>query len=114
MSAPEPSHDMYDLPSGALDRLDIISAPSLGQGNVMDMLRAGLRSAQDALEKQQQSAFGGASEAQGATQMVVASLCPLHGPIIQAAASELLYKYRCDLPTASLKPFLDRKSRLCF
>ena len=79
--------------AGALEKLDVISAPA-GQASVMDALRAGLRSAQEALEGRQQSAFGAQTAGKAGSAMVVASLCPLHGPIVQAAAAELLYKYR--------------------
>lgn len=157
--------------AGALEKLEIVSAPSAGQTTVLEAVRAGLRGAQVALEggqvgllcrcdlhcmldphqhrasvcKQcktgfpsslpmtastcfwmchvrlgrpeecsaqprlrvfvlwQASAFGAAAMGDGRRargQTVVASLCPLHGPVVQSAATELIYKYRqpVDLP----------------
>lgn len=79
--------------AGALERLDVISAPAFDKMSIMEALRAGLRSAQEAIEGTQQTAFG-VNAGQADSAMVVASLCPLHGPVIQSAATELIYKYR--------------------
>lgn len=80
--------------AGALGRLNVISTPASGQASVLDTLKAGLRSVQEAVESRQQSAFGASSSGRLDSAMVVTSLCPLHGPIVQSATAELLYKYR--------------------
>ena len=84
----------------------MVSAPSFGRMSVLEALRAGLRSAQAALEGSQSSAFGPSSMGQGGlgAAMVVAALCPLHGPVIQSAATELIYKYRCASCTGQATP----------
>ena len=72
----------------------MVSAPSSNQASVLDTLKAGLRSAQEAIEGRQQSAFGASPSGRLDSAMVVTSLCPLHGPTVQSATAELLYKYR--------------------
>lgn len=90
-----------NVPSaGALEKLEVISLPAPGRMSLLDTLKAGLQSAQAALEDRQSSTFGasnmGLSRLGGA--LVVAALCPLHGPVVRSAVTELLYKYRCGIP----------------
>ena len=102
-SAPSPTPHCPHNPSnkfplgqllpGALSKLDVISAPAFGRMSVMEALRAGLRSAQEKLEGSQKNAFGGAM-GRPDKAMVVAGLCPIHGPIVRSATTELIYKYR--------------------
>ena len=91
------------IAAGALERLNVISTPASDQASVLDTLKAGLRSVQEAIEGRQQSAFGAGSSSRLDSAMLVTSLCPLHGPIVQSATAELLYKYRSlSLPFAKL------------
>lgn len=75
-----------------MEKLDVISAPAAGEASLLDTLKQGLRSAQEIIERRQESVFGAVGG--GNRAMVVASLCPLHGPAVQSATAELLYKYR--------------------
>jgi len=83
------------LPAGALSKLDVISAPAFGRMTVLEALKAGLRSAQEKIEGGQKTTFGAGSMGRPDKAMVVAGLCPIHGPVVRSATTELIYKYRC-------------------
>lgn len=80
--------------AGALSRLDVISAPAFGRMTVIEALKAGLRSAQVKIEGGQKSTFGSGGMGRPDKAMVVAGMCPIHGPVVQSATTELIYKYR--------------------
>jgi len=80
--------------AGALSRLDVISAPAFGRMTVIEALKAGLRSAQVKIEGGQKSTFGAGGMGRPDKAMVVAGMCPIHGPVVQSATTELIYKYR--------------------
>lgn len=82
--------------TGALDRLEVVAEPAMGEKSVLSALRGALKAAQDTLEGSQAKAFGrvAAGVSPIAASMRVTALLPLHGPVVASSMAELLRKYR--------------------
>ncbi|CAL8463910.1 g3445 [Coccomyxa elongata] len=82
--------------AGALEKLDVVAAPSTQSSSPLQAVLEALRATQAMLESSQTARFGAKNMGVRSTGvgMVAAALCPMHGPVVRASVTELVGQYR--------------------